>query len=59
MSNALQTLTAEAHNLRAEKKSGRWSAEEKKAFKSEAKGYFKETKRDLKTAWKAEKATRR
>lgn len=47
-----QTLTAFLQDIRTAKKSGRWSHEEKKAIKAEAKGLLKEMKHDLKSSWR-------
>jgi hypothetical protein len=37
--------------LRATKKNGHWSAEERKALKKEAKSLMKETKLEIKDTW--------
>ena len=46
-------LTAYMRDIRAAKKSGKWSKEEKKALKAEVKGFLKEVKRDVKQTWKS------
>lgn len=51
--NAAQTLALYLRELRAAKKNGEWSAEEKKALKKEVKGLFKEIKHDVRKTWKA------
>ncbi|KAJ5543168.1 hypothetical protein N7461_009171 [Penicillium sp. DV-2018c] len=45
-------LTGHVRDLRAAKRSGAWSKEEKKAYKAEVKGLFKPIKKDLKKLWK-------
>ena len=46
------TLTSTLCTLRAAEKEGKWSREEKKALKNEAKGVFKGIKHDVKDLWK-------
>jgi hypothetical protein len=50
-----QTLTALMQEMRAAKKEGRWSHEEKRALKMEVKGLLKGMKRDVKGGWRKEK----
>lgn len=50
--SAARTITAYLRDLRAAKKNGQWSSEEKKALKAESKALFKEMKKDLKKVWK-------
>ncbi|KAL4801185.1 hypothetical protein BDV18DRAFT_165201 [Aspergillus unguis] len=45
-------LTSHARDLRAAKKNGQWSKQEKKALKAEVKGSFKGVKKDVKALWK-------
>jgi uncharacterized protein YlaN (UPF0358 family) len=45
-------LTGHARDLRAAKRSGAWSKEDKKALKAEVKGLFKPIKKDVKSLWK-------
>lgn len=55
--SAAHIFTAYLRDLRAAKKNGQWSAEEKKALRAEAKGLMKEIKRDIKKVWKAKRQT--
>lgn len=50
--SAARTITAYLRDLRAAKKNGQWSSEEKKALKAESKAVIKEMKKDLKNVWK-------
>lgn len=52
MKEAARTITTCVRELRAAKKNGEWSKEEKKAMKNEAKAIFGEIKREVKTTWK-------
>lgn len=53
MRSAAGNLAAATRDLKAAKKSGQWSKEEKKAVKAEVKELFKEIKRDMKKERKA------
>lgn len=46
-------LTGQVRDLRAAKRNGTWSKEDKKALKAEVKALFKPMKKDLKSLWKA------
>ncbi|KAJ5964484.1 uncharacterized protein N7479_004360 [Penicillium vulpinum] len=46
-------LTAQVRDLRAAKRSGMWSKEDKKALKAEIKAVLKPVKKDVKRLWKA------
>ncbi|CAI7662391.1 unnamed protein product [Penicillium glandicola] len=51
--NISTLLTGHVRDLRAAKRSGVWSKEDKKALKAEIKALFKPMKKDLKSLWKA------
>jgi len=57
--SAARTMTVYLAELRAAKKNGSWTDEEKKGLKTEAKGLFKEVKKDVKKVWKANKRSKR
>ena len=46
-------ITGHVRDLRAAKRSGMWSKEDKKALKVEIKGLLKPAKKDIKSLWKA------
>jgi len=49
--SATMSLTSFLREIHDAKKSGQWSKQEQKAFKTEAKGLFKGMKGDMKEAW--------
>ncbi|KAK5172674.1 uncharacterized protein LTR77_002794 [Saxophila tyrrhenica] len=49
--SATLALTGFLREIHDDKKSGQWSKQEQKAFKSEAKGLFKGMKGDVKSVW--------
>ncbi|OQE38932.1 hypothetical protein PENCOP_c007G04362 [Penicillium coprophilum] len=51
--NIATLLTGQVRDLRAAKRSGMWSKEDKKALKAEIKGLLKPLKKDVKSLWKA------
>ncbi|KAK4862375.1 hypothetical protein LT330_002508 [Penicillium expansum] len=51
--NISTLLTGHVRDLRAAKRSGMWSKEDKKALKTEIKGLLKPVKKDVKSLWKA------
>lgn len=51
--NISTLLTGHVRDLRAAKRSGMWSKEDKKALKAEIKGLLKPVKKDVKSLWKA------
>jgi hypothetical protein len=53
MKEAARTVTLCARELRAAKRSGEWSKEEKKAMKKEAKATFDEIRQEMKRTWKS------
>lgn len=53
MKEAARTATLCVRELRAVKKNGEWSKEEKKAMKNEAKATFNEIKQEVKQTWKS------
>ncbi|KAF2676694.1 hypothetical protein K458DRAFT_468282, partial [Lentithecium fluviatile CBS 122367] len=52
MKEVARTVTLCVRELRAAKKNGEWSKEEKKAMKNEAKAAFNEIKQEVKRTWK-------
>lgn len=52
LDTVVQTMTAFVKDLRAAKKSGEWTKEEKRAMKKEAKVLEKGMKKDVKQIWK-------
>ncbi|CRL23854.1 unnamed protein product [Penicillium camemberti] len=51
--NISTLLTGHVRDLRAAKRSGVWSKEDKKALKAEIKGLLRPVKKDVKSLWKA------
>ncbi|KAJ5498264.1 hypothetical protein N7453_007315 [Penicillium expansum] len=51
--NISTLLTGHVRDLRAAKRSGMWSKEDKKALKTEIKGLLKPVKKDVKSLWNA------
>ncbi|KAJ6180440.1 hypothetical protein N7519_010901 [Penicillium mononematosum] len=51
--NISTLITGHVRDLRAAKRSGMWSKEDKKALKVEIKGLLKPVKKDVKSLWKA------
>ncbi|KAJ5824268.1 hypothetical protein N7447_006608 [Penicillium robsamsonii] len=51
--NISNLLTSHVRDLRAAKRSGMWTKEDKKALKMEIKGLLKPVKKDVKSLWKA------
>lgn len=51
--DAAHSMTIYARELQAAKKQEKWTKEDKKAMKAEAKSLIKEIKRDVKKTWKA------
>ncbi|CAP91758.1 Pc13g06890 [Penicillium rubens Wisconsin 54-1255] len=51
--NISTLITGHVRDLRAAKRSGMWSKEDKKALKVEIKGLLKPAKKDIKSLWKA------
>ena len=53
--NISTLLTGHAREIKAAKRNGEWSKEDKKALKAEVKGLFKGVKKDVKGLWKGRK----
>ncbi|KAJ6168393.1 hypothetical protein N7497_001236 [Penicillium chrysogenum] len=51
--NISTLITGHVRDLRAAKRSGMWSKEDKRALKVEIKGLLKPAKKDIKSLWKA------
>ncbi|KAJ5503237.1 hypothetical protein N7463_006111 [Penicillium fimorum] len=51
--NISKLLTGHVRDLRAAKRSGMWSKEDKRALKMEIKGLLRPVKKDVKSLWKA------
>jgi hypothetical protein len=51
--NISTLLTGHVRDLRAAKRSGTWSKEDKHVLKAEIKGLLKPVKKDVKSLWKA------
>ena len=52
MKEVARTATLCVREIKAAKRSGEWSREEKKALKKEVKTSFKEIKKEVKQTWK-------
>lgn len=50
--NISTVLTGHVRDLRVAKQNGKWSKEDRKALKAEAKAILKPVKKDMKALWK-------